>query len=304
MFRLNDLILILVLILSMLAGILYPDEASFFQPYPIHGMIFFLFLSFLSIKLGDVWRTIRSLPATIVLLVIIKMLALPVAVYLVFQTFYPDYAVAALLLTGVSTGVVAPFVANLVQANSPLVLVMVVITSALVPFTLPALIKLLPGESTAISLTAMMRMLALVVFVPIAAVETVRRTSPKLAQSILDWRFPISLTLFAIINLGIFSRYSGFFRQNPSMLAEAVAVAFVLGGIYVAAGIACLRSAPVENKLAGAVTFANMNNVLIIVFASQYFGPREPTVAAAYMLPFFLIIIPLRMYQRFHQGKS
>jgi len=304
MFRLNDLILLLVLVLSMLAGILFPVEASIFQPYPVYGMIFFLFLSFLSIKLGDVWQTIRSLPATIVLLVIIKMLALPVAVYFLFKALCPDYAVSALLLTGVSTGVVAPFVANLVQANSPLVLVIVVITSALVPFTLPALIKFLLAESTAISLTGMIRMLAMVIFVPIAAVEAVRRTSPKLTQSILNRRFPISLTLFAIINLGIFSRYSGFFRQNPSMLAEAVAVAFVLGGIYAAAGIACLRSAPVENKLAGAVTFANMNHVLIIVFSSQYFGPLEATVAASYMLPFFLIIIPLRMYQRFYQGKS
>jgi BASS family bile acid:Na+ symporter len=299
MFRLNDLILLLVLILSMLAGILFPTEASLFRPYPVYGMIFFLFLSFLSIKLDDIWQTIRTSTGILMLLTVFKMLVLPVAVYFFFKVFYAEYAVSALLLTGVSTGVAAPFVANLVQANSALVLVMVVITSALVPFTLPALVKLLLGQSTALSLTSMIRLLAIVIFIPIAGAETLRRTSPQITQSILNRRFPFALILFAIINLGIFSRYAGFFRQNPSMLAEAIVVAFVLGGIYLVSGLVCLWKAPVESQLAGGVILANMNNVLVIVFSSQFFGPPEATVAAMYMLPFFLIIIPLRMYQRF-----
>jgi BASS family bile acid:Na+ symporter len=40
----------------------------------------------------------------------------------------------------------------------------------------------------------------------------------------------------------------------------------------------------------------NINNVLVIVFASEFFGPVEPLVAAMYMIPFFVIVIPLRCY--------
>lgn len=42
---------------------------------------------------------------------------------------------------------------------------------------------------------------------------------------------------------------------------------------------------------------ANMNNVLVIVFSSQFFGPIEPMVAAMYMIPFFAVVIPLRYYR-------
>ena len=40
----------------------------------------------------------------------------------------------------------------------------------------------------------------------------------------------------------------------------------------------------------------NLNNVLVIVFSSEFFGPVEPLVAAMYMIPFFVIVIPLRYY--------
>lgn len=297
MFRLNDLILMLVLAASISGGIFFPDEVSFFQPYPIYGMMFFLFLSFLSIKLEHIWSTMRNSAGAILLLTVLKMMALPIIVYYIFELFLPEYALAALLLTGVSTGVVAPFIANLVNANSPLVLVLVVLTSPLLPFTLPLLVKVLVGQSIHISLEAMIRMLAMVVFVPIAAVEVLRRISPKLMQFILDKRFPISLTLFAMINLGVFSQYSAFFRQNPAILLQSTIVALVLGGLYLVAGILPFWRLPLDDQIAGGVIMADVNNVLVVVFASQFFGPIETTVAAMYMLPFFLVIVPLRFYR-------
>jgi BASS family bile acid:Na+ symporter len=245
----------------------------------------------------DIRRIIRDSASTVVLLTVLKMLALPITVYVLFKFFWPEYALSALLLSGVSTGVVAPVISNLVQANSPLVLVMVVITSPLVPFTLPALVKLLPGQTMAISLTGMIRMLAMVIFIPIAAVEILRRLSPTLVQAVLERRYPISLALFAVINMGVFSQYSQFFHRNPAALIQATLASLTLGGICLAAGIFSSWRAPVENQLAGGIIFANINNVLVIVFSSRFFGPLEPTVAAIYMVPFFLVIIPMRAYR-------
>jgi len=36
----------------------------------------------------------------------------------------------------------------------------------------------------------------------------------------------------------------------------------------------------------------NMNNVLVIVFSSEFFGPIEPMVAAMYIIPFFGLVMP------------
>ena len=287
----------------MIGGILFPRFGSMFCHYPQYCLMILLFLSFLSIEITEIWSTLKNSARMIVCLTLLKIVILPVAIYYVFTVVAPSYAVAALLLSGISTGVVAPFMSNLVKANSPLVMVMVVVTSLLIPFTLPALIKMLLGQSVAIPLSGMIRMLSLIIFIPILVAESVRNLAPRLLTVLTKIRFPLSLILFAFINLGIFSRYSDFFHREPVMIITATVAAIVLSAIYCVSGILCMVKKPVEDQLAGAVTLGNMNNVLVIVFASQYFGPLEPTVAAIYILPFFGLLIPLRMYHNWHTGR-
>jgi len=303
MFRLNDLILLLVIFVSMLAGILLPGFGSPFQPYVLYLMMSLLFLSFLSIQIDTIWHTLRDSAWSIVLLFLIKTIALPIAVYSLFRYLYPSYAIAALLLSGISTGVVAPFISNLVQAHSALVLVMVVVTSLFVPFSLPIIVKVLAGHTIEISLFAMIRMLSLVIFVPILAVEALRRLSPALTEEIKKRQFPVSLVIFSLINLGVFSRYSNFFFQSPSTILIAVLVAIALFALYHFIGFVSLVTASVEMKMTAGISMANMNNVLIIVFASQFFGPLEATLAAMYMVPFFGSIPLLKIFHAWHQRR-
>jgi BASS family bile acid:Na+ symporter len=295
-FRVNDLLLIIVVLSSMTAGIIYPDFGFFFQALPMYCLMALFFLSYLSIELDAVWKTLKDHRGQILTFTVMKSFILPIVLFLVFDYFAPTYALSALLLTGVSTGVVAPFVSNLVRGNSSLVLVVVVITSILAPITLPVLIQVVAAKQVEISLFGMIRMLALVIFVPILAVEILRRLTPDLLKHFVKRQFPISLVLFAIINLGVFCQYSPFFKKEPYIIIMASVVAISLSAIYCIMGIFFFRKSTVENQLAGAVILGNMNNVLVIVFSSRFFGPVETMVAAMYMIPFFGLVIPLRYY--------
>jgi BASS family bile acid:Na+ symporter len=102
--------------------------------------------------------------------------------------------------------------------------------------------------------------------------------------------------MFACITLGVFSKYSEIFYSDPGLIAEAALVGIVLSAVYCAAGILFFRGRPVEDRLAGAVMLAHMNNILMVVFCSQFFGPRETMTAAMYLLPFFGLVLPLRHY--------
>ena len=304
MFRLNDLILLLVIFSSMFAGIMFPEQVSFLQPFPLYLMMLLLFLSFLTTQMTSVWEILKSHGRAVIWLSFLKMLLIPTVIYYLFREFYPPYAIAALLLTGVSTGVVAPFIASLVNANGSLVLVMVVISSLIVPFSLPFLVKLLAGQDVAIPLGRMVQMLSLVIFVPAVAAETLRRLSSSILNKLVAMRYPVSLMIFASINLAVFSKYAVFFRQNPATILEATSISIVLGAVYVLIGILAQYRSPLGNQLAAAITFGNMNNVLVIVFASEFFGHLEPTLAATYMIPFFGLIFPLRIFQRIRTGKG
>ncbi len=292
----RDLTLLFVVLLSMAGGIFFPRFGLLFREFPFYCLMILLFLSFLSIEMATLWAALKNTLPKIVCLSFLKLILLPLVVYAVFRVVAPSYAVAALLLSGVSTGVVAPFIANLVGANGALVMVVVVVTSLLVPFTLPLLIDMLLHREVDIPLPAMIRMLAFVVFLPFLAAETLRKAAPRIQAGILKARYPISLGLFAVINLGIFSQYAGFFHREPATIITAGLIAVLLSAVYCGAGILCMFKKPLEDRLAGAITLGNMNNVLIIVFAARFFGPLEPTVAALYILPFFALVIPLRIY--------
>ncbi len=294
--RLNDILLVLVVISSMATAIIFPDFGSRFKVLPFYCLMIIFFLSYLSMDLASVWKALKGHSAQILVFTMMKLAILPVILYFLFYFIAPDYALSALLLTGVSAGVVAPMISNMVRGNSALVLVVVVITSAFAPFTLPALIKMVVAKEAAISFFSMLRMLATVIFIPIIIVEIIRFLLPRLVVPILKIQFPVSLALFALINLGVFYRYAPFFKKEPSVIIMAIVVTFALAAIYCVVGILFFRKGPVEDQLAGAVMLANLNNVLVIVFSSELFGPVEPLVAAMYVFPFFVIVLPLRYY--------
>lgn len=297
MFRLRDLILLIVIYSSLLAGIFFPKVCEVFQPLPLYGMMSLLFLSFLSISFSDISETLRKKGILIGAFLFIRMILLPAAVFFLFTAFWPKYSLSALLLTGIASGVVAPFISGLLHANTPLVLVVVVCSSLLVPFTLPPMVDMLCGRTMELSVWAMMRLLLMVVFVPVALAQLLKKISSIAVEALRRYQFYISLVIFAVTNMGIFSRYSNFFYQEPMTIVSATVVAFILAAVYLVAGILISWGRPIEDQVASVICLGIMNNVLVIVFSSQFFTPIEPTVAAMYMIPFFGLIVPLRAYR-------
>jgi BASS family bile acid:Na+ symporter len=292
---LRDFVLLVVIFGSMAAAVFFPVLGTAFQPYILHLMMFFLFLSFLKIDFRALLDTSLQATVHLALLASIKLIALPAVLYGVTLLIMPDYAVPVLLLSGISTGVVAPFIATLLDAKMTDVLRMVIVSSILVPFSLPALVKLLAGTEITIPLETMVQLLSMVIFVPMIAVVGMRRFWPGLPGKIAAVQFPVSLVLFAIINLGVFSKYSSFFFGHPGQLVISTGLASVLSAIYYLTGFAITPRHSLSERLAAAVSLAIINNVLVIVFSSKFFGPLCPILAAMYMIPFFALIVPVRV---------
>ena len=190
---------------------------------------------------------------------------------------------------------VAPFLSNLLGANTTRVLQVVVVTSLLVPLTLPAWVRVLMGAELQIPFLHMVRMLAMVIFIPMLAVLVTRRVAPGLVERVNRRQFPISLGLFLAISLGIFSSYSDFLKAHMHEVVVAAALAFLLAFAYSGLGMVCARAAGRGlDGLTGAVSLTFVNNVLIVVFSFRFFDPQAPLLAAMYILPFFAMVIPLR----------
>jgi bile acid:Na+ symporter, BASS family len=71
---------------------------------------------------------------------IIKIVALPAGMYLLAYVVYEPFALPVLLLSGISTGLGAPFVVNLIGGQLSLVIRMIIVTSVAVSFVLPSIV--------------------------------------------------------------------------------------------------------------------------------------------------------------------
>lgn len=293
--RLNDLLLFIVVCASVTFAILKPEMCRPLQPYPLYLMMSLLFLSFLRINFDSLLDTSRRSFVQLGSLVFVKLIALPAVLYWVTLYLCPDFALPVLLLSGISTGVVAPFLANMCDTDIAPVLRMVVATSLLTPFTLPALVEALAGSQANIPVAPMIAMLATVVFVPLGLVALARRAMPEALEKFGGFQFPVSLMLFALINMGVFSKYSRYFYQNWETLLVAIGISYALALVYYAAGFISVRSNIPGARLSGGISMAIVNNVLVIVFSSEFFGPLAPTLAAVYMFPFFSLMAPLKL---------
>jgi len=84
-------------------------------------------------------------PIPIALLTAIKLLVIPLILYTTTNMIYPSLAIPVLLLSGISTGLGAPFVINVFEKSHqlPLVVGMIISSSIIVPFVLPSLVYFL-----------------------------------------------------------------------------------------------------------------------------------------------------------------
>jgi len=296
MIRTRDIVLIAVVYAGIAAGTGLQEEVAFLRPLPPYLLMGALFLSFFGIDFRSLTGMTGAAMREVAVWAAVKLLLMPLLFWAFATIVIPSYALPILLVSGVSTGVVAPFMSNLLAGNTTRVVQLVIVTSVLVSWTLPAWVKVLVGAEVSIPFLHMARMLLLIIFVPLAAVTVGRRLIPELLARLHRIHFPVSLTLFFTINVGVFSSYGEYLSTNWGEVFVAAGLAFALAAAYAALGLAVglvVRSC--LDGLTGATALSVVNNLLVIVFSARFFGPQTPLLAAMYMLPFFVLVIPLRV---------
>jgi bile acid:Na+ symporter, BASS family len=291
---LKDIILFSTIIGTILLAILVPASGDFAAPYLNALIMGLLFMSFLKIDIGAVLAGPSSSITRCLALSGFKLIVFPIILFKIFAVAMPQYAVPVLLLSGVSTGVTAPFVSTLVFADVASVLRMAVVSSLLVPFSLPSLLETLSGNIISIPLATMMRMLAMVILVPMVFSWLIRRFLPQFQKKIERNQFAVSIVLLGLVNLGVFSKYSHFFFENPQEILMCMVVAYGIFAVSCFFGLFLTPSVNPPERMSNLVSLAFVNNVLVIVFSSEFFGPISPTLAAMYMFPYYSMIVPVR----------
>jgi bile acid:Na+ symporter, BASS family len=260
---------------------------------------FLLFLNLLKMDPQQLTFIIKK-PLLIIIFTIIKLIAIPILLYAITNIAYPSLALSVLLLSGISTGLGAPFVINVFEKSNrlPFVVGMIILTSIAVPFILPSLVFLLVDVSKfEIPVENMIILLAEALFLPLFAGWFIKRKASKLAKKIEDKSFLLSMILISFINFGIFAKYSNYFFSQYSFVITLTIAAFALYFVYGLIGyVSALLLGKKDRsfRIAAFVIMSYVNNILVVVFASEFFGSEIAALAAFYNLSYYSLIIPMK----------
>ncbi|HKU49294.1 MAG TPA: arsenic resistance protein [Nitrososphaera sp.] len=278
---------------SMAAGVVLPAPGLIVERYILVWLGALLFLNLIRLETSDLLSTFTK-PRRLAVLSAIKLVALPFAMYAVARLVYEPFALPVLLLSGISTGLGAPFVVNLVGGRLPLVVGMIISTSLAVPFVLPVMVYALVGSEFDIPVAQMVVLLSAALLTPLAAGWIAKKRLPALAGFADRNSFPLSIVFIVLINFGMFAKFSPYFYSDQLFLLQTIALAFLCFVGYCIAGYAAAVGGSRQERTAGLISMTYVNNVLVAVFAYQFFGPQVAALAALYNIPYYAGLIVLK----------
>lgn len=293
------IILAISILISTICGILFPSTGELFSPYLLVILGLLLFLNLIQLDFQDLISTFQR-PKFLLILSIVKVIILPVTMYFVTNQIFPKYALSVLLLSGISTGLGAPFVTNYVGGRLSIIVGMVIITSLMVPFILPPLVYVLYNTEFSIPLFDMILLLVISLLVPLLGSGIIKKYLPKLATTINNSSLPLSIILMDLINFTIFSKFSSYFYLELPFVINTTILAFVLFAGFAITGYLILylinEDSSRKDKISGLIAISYVNNILVTVFAQQFFGSEIAALAAFYNMPYYIGIIFLKIF--------
>jgi bile acid:Na+ symporter, BASS family len=292
----------LSVLFSTILGLLFPNIGILVEPYLLLWLGLLLLFNLINMNLSELYM-VFSHPKNLIILTIAKLVLIPVGLYTIMNLFSltivpisANLMLSVFLLSGISTGLGSPFVVNFVGGRLPIVVGLIIATSLTVPFLLPMLIFLFFSSNFAIPIFDMIVLLLVALILPLIASQLLKKISPKLTELINKKSLNLSLVFIFLINLGVFAKYSYFFFSNSLVTIENIILAFILFGYYGLTGysISRLMGLSKDERISTMISMIYINNILIVVFAQQFFGTEVAALAAFFNIPYYVGILLLK----------
>lgn len=273
-------------------GFLLPGDWSMLKPLVPVLLGGILFFSFLRLPLTEIRQALAQRRRWIVAgwLAGLKLLAIPVLVWMALQYVAPFWAAGVLLVACMPAGLSSIALTDLQRGDRPLALMLVVLTSLLAPLTVPGLMSGLAHADADWDLVAERAIyICALLVIPFIAAHLCRAAFPRaVVRHHAQWGMSAIACSMVLVGVSILAVRGSWTGASVGMLATAL-------GLTVAASLLTLAvMALIAPRLARAEVVAfgcgaiYVNNGLAVAFATRFY-PGE----AAMVLPAIMIQIPM-----------
>jgi bile acid:Na+ symporter, BASS family len=295
-------ILSIAIFISMIGGIAFPYVGIIFEPYLLIWLGLLLFFNLIRMDIGDILSTFAK-PKILIIFTIVKLIVIPISLYFIINhvicpKISTDTMLSIFLLSGISTGLGSPFVINFVGGKLPIVVAIVITTSFAVPFVLPALVYVLFKSQFSIPIINMILLLSSALFIPLAAGYFMKKYAPKITKIIDQKALVFSIVFIFFMNFGVFAKYSNYFFFNLDFVFKNIIIAFLLFAVYgfIGYSIARLLGMNKHERMSIFIAMTYVNNMLVIVFAQQFFNMQIAALSAFFNIPYYTGILILKKF--------
>ena len=297
----------LLLALGIFAGLFIPPLAALFRDVVTFSVATLMTIVLLRVDLAQVVAYLRR-PVLVAVLVAWMMLVCPILLFLVLRGFgFDGPLVAGLVISAMGCAATSsPAFARMVGLDGEISLVVAIITTLIVPFTAPPLALGLMGIDLAISLSALMGRLMLVVGLPLLIAVVLRRLlGPVRLQRYAGALDGSVVWLVVIFGFGVMDGMLAKIISDPAWVMGGLALAFAANfGLNAATA---LVFAPTGKKLAltAGLLGGNRNMALFLAVLPAATDQRILLFFALGQFPLFLTPFLLRpIYNRLMPDKA
>lgn len=271
-----------------LTGFFLPQIYTIFHNYSDIFLMAALFLGCLKIQFSEILH-LKNNKLKLVLYILISILIVPIVFHYTVNFINPDLKLGLFLLLATAGGVTAPMIANILNLKILWTTAYVVLSSLVIPFSIPFLIATFYHIHIDISYLDMSLFLLRMVLIPaILAIifkNFLQKTSRKLI-SISNGIGPIIIGFFFAI---VISRNQPFLLENLfhlNTIPILVGLIFVYSLKYLLGYL--LPASDMKEKLSTSMMFGINNNGLMIILAADFLSSSVLLVLLLSQLPWIL----------------
>jgi BASS family bile acid:Na+ symporter len=306
----GSMLVLLSAMVSIVTGVLFPTTGMSLEPYLLVWLGGLLYINLINLHPRHLVNTFRK-PKALMVFTIGKLILLPCIVYVITSLVYPKLALSATLLSGISTGLGAPFAINFIGAGGiGTIAALVTISSFVVPVTLPFILYVFfedTGEFV-IPIYDISFLLVIALFIPLSLGWSTRKYVPRVSKFVAGNSLFLSIIFIILINFSMFARFSQYFFIDQSLVLTSLISASLLFVLYLLVGYLLalsIKGQLITTRINGIIAMTYINNILVFVVAERFFDIETAALAALYNIPYYVGLLVLRMkYSRCRNQES
>jgi bile acid:Na+ symporter, BASS family len=299
----SSMVVLLSAMVSIVVGVVvFPTTGMSLEPYILVWLGGLLYVNLINLHPRHLVSAFRK-PRTLIVFTIGKLILLPCIVYVITSLVYPKLALSTTLLSGISTGLGAPFAINFIGAGEiSTIAALVTISSLVVPVTLPLILYVFfeDTEEFVIPIYDIGFLLVTALFIPLFLGWSTRRYVPGVSKFVAGNSLFLSVIFIMLINFSMFARFSQyFFVVDQSLVLTSLISASILFVIYLLVGyllaLSVKEQSIIATRINGIIAMTYINNILVFVVAERFFDIETAALAAFYNIPYYVGLLVLRV---------